>query len=63
MLITQGRVVTWGKPSMVTAAMVARRRLMRDRQLLMLDADAITARSRELASAAWRRYHSQVPRD
>lgn len=58
MLITHGRVATWGKPSMVTVTMVARRLLMHDRQLLMLDADAITAALHELASAAWRRYHS-----
>ena len=63
MLITHGRVVPWGKPSMVTAAIGAGHLLMRDRQLLMLDADAITAALRELASAAWRRYHSYVPRD
>jgi len=29
---------------------------MRDRQLLTLDEAAITARSRELAAATWKRY-------
>jgi hypothetical protein len=47
--------------SMVTATIVAGRVLMRDRRLLTLDEEAITQRSRELASAVWRRHHQQVP--
>jgi putative selenium metabolism protein SsnA len=42
--------------SMVTATICAGRVLMRDRELLTLDEAAITARSRELAQAAWGRY-------
>ncbi len=41
--------------SMITGTVCAGRVLMRDRQLLTLDEEAITARSRELAAAAWRR--------
>ena len=42
--------------SMVTTTICAGRVLMRDRELLTLDEAAITARSRELAQAAWGRY-------
>ncbi|MGH2535781.1 MAG: putative aminohydrolase SsnA [Candidatus Promineifilaceae bacterium] len=41
--------------SMVTATVVAGRALMRERQLLSLDEAEISARSRELAAAAWQR--------
>ncbi|MCS7282305.1 MAG: putative aminohydrolase SsnA [Anaerolineae bacterium] len=41
--------------SMVTATVCAGRVLMRDRKLLTLDEEAITARSRELAAQVWRR--------
>ena len=41
--------------SAVTATVCAGRVLMRDRQLLTLDEEAITARSRELAAQAWER--------
>ncbi|MFW6115606.1 MAG: putative aminohydrolase SsnA [Chloroflexota bacterium] len=41
--------------SMITATVCAGRVLMRRRQLLTLDEEAITARSRELAGAAWAR--------
>lgn len=41
--------------SMVTATVCAGRVLMRDRQLLTLDEEAITARSRELAAQVWKR--------
>ncbi len=41
--------------SAVTATICAGRVLMRDRRLLTLDEEAITARSRELAAALWRR--------
>jgi putative selenium metabolism protein SsnA len=41
--------------SAITGTMCAGRILMRDRELLTLDEEAITARSRELASQAWGR--------
>ncbi|MBN1955150.1 MAG: putative aminohydrolase SsnA [Anaerolineae bacterium] len=41
--------------SMITATVCAGRVLMRERQLLTLDEAEITARSRELAAAAWTR--------
>jgi putative selenium metabolism protein SsnA len=40
----------------VTATMVNGRWLMRDRQLLTLDEEAIVARARELSAGAWLRY-------
>jgi putative selenium metabolism protein SsnA len=41
--------------SMVTATVCAGRVLMRDRQLLTLDEESVTRRSRELAAAVWDR--------
>jgi putative selenium metabolism protein SsnA len=41
--------------SMITSTVCAGRVLMRDRQLLTLDEEAITARSRELAAEVWGR--------
>ena len=41
--------------SMITATLSAGRVLMWDRRLTTLDEEAITARSRELAQALWRR--------
>lgn len=41
--------------SMITATVCAGKVLMRDRELLTLDEEAITARSRELAAAVWQR--------
>lgn len=41
--------------SMITATVCAGRVLMRDRKILTLDEEAITARSRELAAKAWQR--------
>jgi cytosine/adenosine deaminase-related metal-dependent hydrolase len=41
--------------SAITATVCAGQVLMRDRRLLTLDEEAITARSRELAAAAWDR--------
>jgi len=41
--------------SMITSTVCAGQVLMRDRELLTLDEEAITARSRELAAAAWER--------
>lgn len=49
--------------SMVTTTMVAGEILMKDRQLLTLDEQEITARSRELAAETWERYPSYVPQD
>jgi hypothetical protein len=49
--------------SMVTTTIVAGKILMRDRQLITLDEAEITARSRELAAAAWKRYETFVPAD
>ncbi len=49
--------------SMVTTTIVGGRVLMQDRRILTLDAQALTARARELAPAVWSRYekhaHSQ----
>jgi cytosine/adenosine deaminase-related metal-dependent hydrolase len=44
--------------SMVTSTMVAGKFLMRDRQLLTLDEEAITAKSRELAASVWDRFNA-----
>lgn len=49
--------------SMVTTTVVNGRVLMRDRVLLTLDEEEITARSRELARAFWKRYEALVPSD
>lgn len=49
--------------SMVTTTIVNGTVLMRDRVLLTLDEEAITARSRELAPALWERYERLVPAD
>jgi bifunctional ADP-heptose synthase (sugar kinase/adenylyltransferase) len=48
---------------MITMTMVAGRVLMRDRQLLTLDVEEITAHSRERAAEVWKRYTALVPRD
>jgi len=45
--------------SAVTATVCAGRVLMRDRKLLTLDEEAITARSQELAARAWERVNEQ----
>jgi cytosine/adenosine deaminase-related metal-dependent hydrolase len=47
------------RDSMVTMTMAAGRVLMKDRQLLTLDEDAITARASELSKYVWKRYQSQ----
>ncbi len=44
--------------SMITATVCAGQVLMRERQLLTLDEEAITARARELAALVWRRVES-----
>jgi putative selenium metabolism protein SsnA len=47
--------------SMVTATIVGGQFLMKDRELLTLDEEQITARSRELAEEVWKRYETHVP--
>jgi cytosine/adenosine deaminase-related metal-dependent hydrolase len=49
--------------SMVTTTIVAGKILMKDRELLTLDQEAITARARELVPDVWQRYQSFVPPD
>jgi cytosine/adenosine deaminase-related metal-dependent hydrolase len=44
--------------SMITTTIVAGQILMRDRRLLTLDEEAITARARELAVSTWKRYEA-----
>ncbi len=46
---------------MVTTTIVAGEVLMRDRQLLTLDEEAITAEARALAPEVWKRYEDNVP--
>jgi putative selenium metabolism protein SsnA len=46
-------------PSMVTATIVAGKILMKDRQLLTLDEQAIHIRARQLSPAVWERYNKQ----
>lgn len=45
--------------SMVTTTIAAGQVLMRDRILLTLDEEAITAQARQLAPGVWERYHAQ----
>jgi hypothetical protein len=47
--------------SMITTTIVAGEVLMRDRQLLTLDEETITARARQLAPQVWERYNTFVP--
>jgi cytosine/adenosine deaminase-related metal-dependent hydrolase len=49
--------------SMITTTIVDGRILMKDRTLLTLDEERITARSRELAGSVWERYRSFVPKE
>jgi cytosine/adenosine deaminase-related metal-dependent hydrolase len=44
--------------SMITTTVVSGQILMRDRKLLTLDEEAITARARELSISTWKRYES-----
>lgn len=46
--------------SLVTTTIVAGKVLMKDRQLLTLDEEAITAQARELAKKTWERYEQNV---
>jgi putative selenium metabolism protein SsnA len=56
-----GHLVFGFNESMITTTIVNGQVLMRDRALLTLDEEAITARSRELAAAFWKRYEALVP--
>lgn len=47
--------------SMVTTTIVAGEVLMRDRQLLTMDEEMITAKARDLAPQMWERYNTFVP--
>ena len=47
------------RDSMVTMTMAAGKVLMKDRQLVTLDEEAITARASELSKYVWKRYQSQ----
>lgn len=49
--------------SMITTTIVHGRVLMKERKLLTLDEERITARSRELAEGVWERYRSFVPKE
>lgn len=49
------------RESMVTTTIVAGKVLMRDRQLLTLDEEAISARARQIAPQIWERYRQHVP--
>ena len=49
--------------SMITATIVAGKLLMRDRVLLTLDEEQISAKSRKLVKDVWKRYASFVPKD
>ncbi len=46
--------------SMVTATIVAGKLLMKDRQLLTLDEEEISAKAREIAPRVWGRYQAEV---
>jgi hypothetical protein len=45
---------------MITATLVAGRVLMKDRQLQVLNEEAIAYRARQAASRVWARYRSNV---
>ncbi|MBN1266647.1 MAG: putative aminohydrolase SsnA [Anaerolineales bacterium] len=47
--------------SMITTTIASGKVLMKDHKLLVLDEAAITAKSRELAANAWKRYEKIVP--
>ena len=47
--------------SMVTTTIASGQILMRDRQLLTLDEEAITSHARQLAPAVWQRYQQYIP--
>jgi cytosine/adenosine deaminase-related metal-dependent hydrolase len=49
--------------SMVTTTIVSGKVLMRDRQILTLDEEAISARARQIAPRVWERYQAQFPAD
>jgi len=58
-----GHIIFGFDESMVTTTIVDGKVLMHNRQLLTLDEEEITAKSRELAASFWRRYEDLVPPD
>ncbi len=58
-----GHIIYGFDESMVTTTIVNGEVLMRDRVLLTLDEEEITAKSRELAASFWKRYEELVPPD
>jgi cytosine/adenosine deaminase-related metal-dependent hydrolase len=48
------------QPGMVTSTMVAGKMLMKDRQLLTLDAAEIAQKARQIAPRVWERYRANV---
>lgn len=58
-----GHIIFGFDESMVTTTIVNGEVLMRDRVLLTLDEEEITAKSRELAADFWKRYEDLVPLD
>jgi putative selenium metabolism protein SsnA len=58
-----GHIIFGFDESMVTTTIVSGEVLMRDRVLLTLDEEEITAKSRELAADFWKRYEGLVPPD
>jgi cytosine/adenosine deaminase-related metal-dependent hydrolase len=48
------------QPGMVTTTIVAGKVLMKDRQLLTLDEEEISAKAREIAPKVWERYQKEV---
>ena len=58
-----GHIIFGFDESMVTTTIVNGEVLMKDRALLTLDEEEITAKSRELAADFWKRYEELVPPD
>jgi len=58
-----GHIVFGFDESMITSTMVGGTFLMRDRELLTLDEEAIAARAREIVPELWKRYEDLVPAD
>ena len=53
------QIVFGFQESMITDVLVDGKLLMRDREVLTMDEERITARARELAPEVWKRYESQ----
>jgi putative selenium metabolism protein SsnA len=56
-----GQIIFGFNESMVTTTIVEGELLMRDRELLTMDEEEVTAQARELAPAVWERYNTFVP--